>query len=218
MTHKFQIPLLALLVIFSVSCSKSEIAVANPPIDPNLVNQIKAFPVEALSAYEINSLMHMREEEKLARDVYTVLYNKWNSRVFGNIKNSEQTHTDAVLTLIDKYDLKDPVLQNPEGVFVNQDLQALYNKLVEKGSKSVADAFEVGATIEDLDLFDLQTDLDSCDNADIQFVYNNLARGSRNHMRAFYRNLTNVGITYTPQYISKEKFDAIINGSQETGW
>lgn len=218
MTHKFQIPLLALLVIFSVSCSKSEIAVASPPIDANLVNQIKAFPVEALSAYEINSLMHMREEEKLARDVYTLLYNKWNSRVFGNIKNSEQTHTDAVLTLIEKYALKDPVLQNPEGVFVNQDLQALYNKLVEKGSKSIADAFEVGATIEDLDLFDLQIDLDSCDNADIQFVYNNLARGSRNHMRAFYRNLTNVGITYTPQFISKEKFEAIINGSQETGW
>jgi len=150
--------------------------------------------------------------------VYTLLYNKWNSCVFGNIKSSEQTHTDAVLTLIEKYNLKDPVLQNPEGVFVNKDLQALYNKLVEKGSKSIADAFEVGATIEDLDLFDLQTDLDSCDNADIQFVYNNLARGSRNHMRAFYRYLTNVGITYTPQYISKEKFDAIINGSQETGW
>lgn len=218
MTHKFQIPLLALLVIFSVSCSKSDSAIAGPPLDENLVNQIKAFPVEELNAYEINSLMHMREEEKLARDVYTLLYNKWNSRVFGNIKNSEQTHTDAVLTLIEKYALKDPVLQNPEGVFVNQDLQALYNKLVEKGSKSIADAFEVGATIEDLDLFDLQTDLDSCDNADIQFVYNNLARGSRNHMRAFYRNLTNVGITYTPQFISKEKFEAIINGSQETGW
>jgi hypothetical protein len=218
MTHKFQIPLLATLLIFTASCTKFETAVAGPPLDANIVNQIKALPAEVLSSYEINSLLHMREEEKLARDVYTVLYQQWNSRVFGNIKGSEQTHTDAVLTLIEKYQLQDPVQQNPEGVFVNKDLQALYHTLVAKGSKSIVDAFEVGATIEDLDLFDLQKDLDSCDNADIQFVYGNLARGSRNHMRAFYRNLTNVGGTYTPQFISKEKFDTIIRGSQETGW
>ncbi|MDP3667796.1 MAG: DUF2202 domain-containing protein, partial [Sediminibacterium sp.] len=71
---------------------------------------------------------------------------------------------------------------------------------------------------EDLDIFDLKNALINIDNQDIRLVYDNLTKGSRNHMRSFYKNVLNVGGTYTPQYITQAEFDAIINSAMETGF
>jgi len=53
-------------------------------------------------------LTYIREEEKLARDVYLYLYDMWGSSIFDNISVSEQAHMDAIKTLIDRYGLDDP--------------------------------------------------------------------------------------------------------------
>jgi hypothetical protein len=178
---------------------------------------IDTFPKEPLSDAERNSLILMREEEKLARDVYTTLYAKWGSKPFYNISSSEQTHMDAVLTLLKRYDIADPVGTNGFGVFKSATMQSLYKQLVQLGNKSNLDAFKVGATIEDLDIFDLKRLSTKVDNKDILYVYSNLEKGSRNHMRAFNRNIENLGSVYIPQYISQAEFDAIVSGSMETG-
>jgi hypothetical protein len=89
---------------------------------------------------------------------------------------------------------------------------------VAQGNASVLDAYKVGATIEDLDIFDLKNALTTIDNQDIKLVYDMLTKGSRNHMRSFYKNILNVGSTYTPQYITQAEFDAIINSPMETGF
>lgn len=179
--------------------------------------QIDSLPSEPLSIAEVNSLMQMREEEKLARDVYKTLFAKWGSNVFNRISSSEQNHMDAVLMLIKKYQLTDPVKSDDIGVFTSVVMQRLYDQLVEKGSKSLSEAFVVGATIEDLDLFDLQNLTGLVDNQDIILVYSNLSRGSRNHLRAFNRNIVSMGVVYTPQYISQTTFNEIINGEMEMG-
>ena len=88
----------------------------------------------SLSATEIDSLQFMREEEKLARDVYLTLYDVWNVEIFNNIASSEQQHMDAIKSLLDKYDLDDPIIDNNSiGDFHNPVLQALYTELVERG-------------------------------------------------------------------------------------
>ncbi len=175
------------------------------------------YPVEALTAAQVDALLFMREEEKLAHDVYLGMHAKWGTKVFSNISNAEQRHMDAMLCLINKYKLDDPIGDNGIGVFKNADLQALYNMLMEKGSASVEDALAVGATIEDLDIADLATRLASTDNADIKAVFNELTRGSRNHMRAYYRNLKNQGVTYVPKNISLATFNEIISTPNERG-
>ncbi len=216
--------LIGAALIFSVfSCSKDEEPSGNTGNNGNgnMVNfqaQINSLPIEPLNPDELTSLPFMREEEKLARDVYITLYNKWGSNVFSNISNSEQTHMDAVLMLLKKYGLTDPVGNNAVGVFNNTTLQSLYNQLVVLGNTSILEAYKVGATIEDLDIFDLKTALVKIDNQDIRLVYDNLTKGSRNHMRSFYKNILNVGGTYTPQYITQTEFDAIINSPMETGF
>lgn len=164
-----------------------------------------------LTAEEVEDLLHMREEEKLARDVYITLYDMYKIQVFSNISKSEQTHMNAVKTLIDKYQLKDPVTDDGIGKFSNPKFTELYNTLIERGKKSVVDAITVGALIEDLDIKDLQEALKRTDKSDIKLVYENLMKGSKNHIRAFIRQLQRYGETYTPTYITKEELEAILS-------
>ncbi len=199
------------LVFFS--CQKDEVVAANLTV----TSQIEVLPTESLNADELASLQQMREEEKLARDVYTTLYEKWKINVFSNILSSEQKHTDAVLTLLNKYDLADPVGTNSVGVFSDSKLQSLYTELVTLGSTSVLDAYKVGATIEDLDIFDLELALSKSDNQDIKYVYDLLTMGSRNHMRSFYGQIVGLGGTYTAQFITQTALEAIVTTAKETG-
>ncbi|MGZ5283017.1 MAG: DUF2202 domain-containing protein [Bacteroidia bacterium] len=216
--------ILILALLFTVaSCSKDDTPTNTGNGNGNINNatlkaQITSLPKEPLNSAELTSLSFMREEEKLARDVYINLYNKWGANIFTNISASEQTHMDAVFMLMNKYSLPDPVGSNVVGVFNNITLQNLYSQLVAKGNISILEAYKVGATIEDLDLFDLKNALLKIDNQDIKLVYDMLTKGSRNHMRSFYKNILNAGGTYTPQYITQAEFDAIINSANETGY
>lgn len=183
----------------------------------DIANQINAYPNETLSGDETAGILYMREEEKLAYDVYTTLHHKWGTNIFSNIAASELTHTNAVLELIKKYGLVDPVGNRGVGVFMDTTLQTVYNQLVAQGNISALEAFKVGATIEDLDIFDLNNWSTKVDNQDIKFVYQNLTKGSRNHLRSFYGQVTGAGGSYTPKYISQAEFDAIISSPKETG-
>jgi hypothetical protein len=180
-----------------------------------LQTQIDALPTATLTAAEGAGLLRMREEEKLAHDVYVALNDKWHLQVFTNISAAEQTHTDAVKILLDRYSLDDPAAGNAAGVFTNSDLQSLYTTLVDQGSGSQIAALTAGATIEDLDIADLQSLVTT--TPDISLVYSNLEKGSRNHLRAFTKQLTNSGATYTPAHITQTAYDAIIAGAVERG-
>ncbi len=134
-------------------------------------------------------LTYMREEEKLARDVYLFLYEKWGSGIFTNIAASEQIHMDAIKKLLDKYRIADPAAGNDFGVFYNGALQALYNELIEYGSGSLAQAIEVGMIIEKTDIEDLTQGKAASTHKDIITVYNNLYEGSLRHLDAFNSHL-----------------------------
>lgn len=170
-----------------------------------------------LTEAEKNGLILMREEEKLARDVYTTLGAQWNVNVFSNIAKSEQTHTDAIKVLLEKYSIPDPSTDDTVGVFRSPLMQKLYTDLTAQGRQSLSDALVVGATIEDLDIRDLDLFMAETQNEDILATYRNLQKGSRNHMRAFVKNITKSGETYTPRYISYEDYSAIISAPQERG-
>lgn len=165
---------------------------------------------------ELDILLHMKEEEKLAGDVYTYLYEKWGIPVFLNISQAEETHKNAVLYLLEAYD-DEYSLTGEAGVFENPDFQALYSELILKGSESLEAAMETGALIEEMDIKDLEESLAVVENENIKIVFENLLRGSRNHLRAFNRQLNNLGVTYTPVFISQEAFNQIVSTPNETG-
>lgn len=162
------------------------------------------------------ALLFMREEEKMARDVYTYLSEKWDLKVFENISKSEQVHMDRVLDLLDHYGLEDPALPG-YGEFTNPVIQELYTNLISSGDSSIANALVVGATIEEIDIVDLQTFIEATDDEYIQCIFGNLMRASRNHLRAFYHHLELREIDYTPQYLNLDEFTAIVDGPHEAG-
>ena len=173
-------------------------------------------PQSSLSAVEKTDLLFMREEEKLARDVYLTLYEAWRLAVFSNIASSEQSHMDALLKLLRMYRLPDPAAGNAIGEFTNPTLQSLYDTLMEKGRLSALDALQVGGIIEETDMRDLVGAIDRSDNADIDATYENLLCGSRNHLRAFARNLESMtGQPYAAQVIPQDEVDAILNSPLE---
>ena len=176
---------------------------------------VAAMPKADLNESERDGLLYMREEEKLARDAYWTFDDQYGLPVFGNIADAEETHMDSVKVLMDSYGLSDPILE--AGKFSNADLQVLYDDLVAQGSSSEVEALRVGAIIEETDIQDLKERLAETDNEDITMVYEALMRGSRNHLRAFVSNLERRGVDYTPQVLSQQEYDEIINGSIERG-
>jgi len=166
---------------------------------------------EPVDDVEQMSLLFMREEEKVARDVYLQLYELWGLQVFQNISASEQRHMDAILTLLDCYNLNDPSDGKHIGEFANADLQQLFDDLSEKGAASLEEALRVGALIEEVDIQDLQNAInDSVNNEDITYVYEQLKNGSVNHLNAFVTNLSRLGITYEPRYLPAEEYASYI--------
>lgn len=172
----------------------------------------------ALTDAERAGLVKMREEEKLARDVYQAMYAKWGLNVFANIAQSEQTHMDAVKQLLDANGVADPAAGKPAGVFTDPELQSLYDGLVAKGNTTLGEALKVGATIEDLDIVDLVALSAKTARSDIAQVYANLRSGSENHLRAFASQLqATTGESYAPQYLSAADYAAIVGAGQSRG-
>lgn len=167
-------------------------------------------PTTALTEAEARDLLLMREEEKLARDVYNAMHELYDQRVFVNIPRAEQWHMDAILELLKVYTLDDPARKEP-GKFNNQELQKLYDELVTQGTKSRKEAFRIGARVEEVDIQDLQEAMQRTKKEDFLSVYENLLGGSKRHLNAFVRNYEAVsGKTYTAQILPQAQVDSML--------
>jgi hypothetical protein len=211
----FSLSLLLISAVSTVSASGEDLMVVDEnqttSVNDTALNlALAGQPSGVLTSPEEEGLLFMAEEEKLAGDVYSSLNEIWSLRVFDNIGRAERTHQAAVETLLVRYSLAIPA--NPPGEFSNETLQSLYNDLVSRGGLSVEEALRAGASIEELDILDLEERMAQTDKEDIQLVYSNLKRGSENHLRAFVNNLERRGIEYRPEYLSMQEYDGIISG------
>lgn len=178
----------------------------------------------ALSAQDSAELTYMREEEKLARDVYLTLSDYWYARsgnlpvvtVMQNIAQAEQKHMDQVEAKLEQYGLPDPVLdENQLGGFVNPELAALYNELLTRGQKSPLDALLVGGLIEEVDIQDLKEAMLATQRTDLDSLYDSLMCGSRNHLRAFASQVAATQGSYVAQLLPQAEVNAIITSPHE---
>jgi len=199
MMYKLMYTLLATYML--IGCSKDETGV-DSLMDQSMLE---------LSTEEQMDLSFLREEEKLARDVYLYNYQLYGATIFSNIASSEQTHMDKVLELLELAALEDSMTSNEIGSFENEDLALLYTQLTQQSATSLEEALKVGALIEDLDIADIETMMEHTTNSALLSVYSNLVCGSKNHIRAYSRNIEAAGESYTPQYISAEYYTLILS-------
>ena len=193
-----------------------------------------------LDAAEETHLIFMREEEKLARDVYLTLA-EWypDQSLFNTIAtNSEQTHTDTMRDKLAQFGVDDPnpdtnLLPEMLGVFTGETYGAYFTEkftyLTERGDKSELEALYVGAFIEELDMHDIiecpqviidmdngigegECGLNYTDETVLITSYNSLVDGSESHLRAYVGQIEAVigKGNYVAQYLSQEEVDAIL--------
>lgn len=213
--YVFMMVLFVSVMIFGCSDSNDD------PIDQRIENSLDdddanddvSDDVSTLTVDDEDALLFMLEEEKLARDTYKFLNEYWGMVQFENIMQSEQSHMDAVETLLVAYDIEYDILE--DGVFENEDLQNWYDTFVQDGIVDEVAALTVGATIEDLDIVDLEEHIKATSNTDIADVFSSLQCGSRNHLRSFVQSIENLGETYTPQFLAQEEYETILDGSHE---
>lgn len=199
------------------AAADADVAVATATAEHPILSTLSADADPNLTDVEISGLYYMREEEKLAHDVYVYLYEMWGAQVFNNIASSETSHANSVLYLIDFYGLEDPAANSAVGEFVDPDLQALYDQLTAQGSESLQAALLVGAAIEEIDILDIVDYINQTDHADIIQVYQNLISGSENHLAAFVKNIENqTGTIYEPQYLDADTYQSIIGSGVQT--
>ena len=167
-----------------------------------------------LTLKEQQDLLFLREEEKLARDVYLFSFDVYGDGIFNNIASSEQQHMDQVLTLLNTYGLKDPV-SSERGVFKDPMLQDLYTDLTAGSEISLLNALTAGATIEDLDINDISIFESQTIKTDLLKLYDQLKCGSKNHLRSYTDRLDVLGGEHVPQYISFEEYNSIVSSDRE---
>jgi hypothetical protein len=209
---KKYIALLALAVILAGGAFSAVSASAAPGKRPQ-GEALAALPAGELSEIDLQGLLLMREEEKLAMDLYRALGEKWGLRTFSSIAESEQRHTNSVKLLLDRYGVKDPAEGKMAGEYSDPDLQKMYGELLAKGEQSLADALKVGALVEEMDIRDLREAIGSTQKEDLQMVYRNLERGSVNHLSAFGRQLARENVRYEARYLSQSEADSIMSPS-----
>ncbi|HEY9034012.1 MAG TPA: DUF2202 domain-containing protein [Pseudomonadales bacterium] len=169
-----------------------------------------------LTAEEVASLQFMREEEKLARDVYLTLDQYWGTQtqVFALIAVSEESHTSAIEFLLEKYGVEDPVISDDIGVFTDQELQALYDTLVEQGIQSLEAGLYVGGLIEEKDMMDILASIEATDERAMILAYSNLLDGSKDHLRAFVRVIESLGLVYEAQVLDADEVQFILESEE----
>lgn len=166
---------------------------------------------QPLSKIAMDDIRYMREEEKMARDVYDSMYIRWQLTPFKNIQQSETMHMKFMKELIEKYQLTDPVLSEERGSFSNKQILSLYQQLIEMGSKSAIDALKAGAQIEEIDIQDLLNKQKHTTNETILSTYKMLLSASERHLNAFVRNLKMRDESYKPVVLEQATFDDIIS-------
>jgi hypothetical protein len=183
-------------------------------------NTINLGTLLPLVGTEQQTMLFVREEEKMARDVYTTLYNQWADPTFYNIATkSEQKHMDSVKAMLDNLGIADPVVSDATGAFTNTAIAGLYSQLLTRGAVSLNEALAVGAYIEEYDIVDVQHAKDEIIAGSNQLpiiqTYDNLICGSRNHLRSFVGSIQAGGTVYTAQILTQAEVDAIVNTPSE---
>jgi len=140
-----------------------------------------------LTDVDIDSLIHMYQDEKLAMDVYDTLAQEYGSYIFDRISDSESKHLSVVENVLVSNGIDIEDLKNLNaGEFLDENLQALYDSIMEVGLASYEDALNVGVKIEKFDIDDLQELEANVElNTTLVGIYTNLESASYNHLDAF---------------------------------
>jgi hypothetical protein len=129
-------------------------------------------------------LTEMREEERVARDLYTQLGRSSGEAIFTRIAAAEQRHLDAVERLMSSQGMDPDAAGTTVGRYAVPDLQSAYNRWLAAGRASDQAAYKVGVELEKQDIAELKA-LRVASGTTGARVVQALRTGSEHHLAAF---------------------------------
>lgn len=223
----------ALLGLFAlVSCNKSDdftspndvpLAILNVDADGiSTLTRASVAPVltvtDSLSADEIEFQFALREDEKMARDLYTVFAAKYSTAPqIDRIAAAENSHIACVEAVLDYYEISYPAMTAAAGLFEDAKRQAIYNELADK-SGTLLEVYATMAAVEEESVSAYKSVQSEITNENIALVITNMIKASSNHLKAAVCQIIAGGGTYTPLYLSAEEFGTIVNLPYQNGY
>ncbi len=161
---------------------------------------------------EAGYLQFLREEEKVAHNVYEVLYAIWNEPSFLEIMSEEAEHMEVLKHLLKQKDIPDPLegIETDNGIFTRPALKKMFEDLTAQGARSVTEAYKVAAIFEETDIRDLTNRFNATQDPDVREVYDELIHASEHHLRTCVQNLKRLGYAYPPTVLPREDYERII--------
>jgi hypothetical protein len=132
-------------------------------------------------------LVYMREEVKLARDVYAVLSDAWRVDVFQGTAGSKQALMEDISDVLAQYGIDDPPAA--AGIFRHAELQELYAYLVDQGMRSVNDALDVTILVEQTVIADVDALINDTEQTALRAVLTRLKESSLSRLLTLTRHL-----------------------------
>jgi hypothetical protein len=142
-------------------------------------------PAGTVTAEQRDDLAYWVEEEKVARDLYTAFAARYDLPRFERIAAAESRHMAAVRTLLARYDVTDPSAGAAPGAFTDDELQAMYDRLLAEGTASLTAALGVGRTVEEDDIAMLTEAAEGVTAPDVLRVIEAQRAASERHLVAF---------------------------------
>lgn len=167
-------------------------------------------PSAPLGEADRRTLLHVSQQEKLARDFYSSLSETWRLDVFHTTSGSEDIHADALRTLLARYKLPDPAYGLGRGEFNRVDLSERYNDLIARGRFSAVEALKAAASVEELEIEHISERLPQVQSPELANVLESVVASDKHHLRSLVVALRKLGHTYTPTRLRREQFDLIL--------
>jgi hypothetical protein len=162
----------------------------------------------ALGGEAQKALLFQIDEERMARELYTAFGVKWGLQPFANIPKAEARHEAVLRQLATRAGLTAPAAV--AGRFDDAEVQKRYDELLALGNASADSALRTGAYVEEVDIADLNTLIATTDNAALKGSVIALRTASGHHLKAFVSVLASRGITYAPQILKAEDYQALV--------
>jgi hypothetical protein len=174
---------------------------------------LDSIPLGSLSEQEKSGLQATRVGAKLSRDLYIVFDSLWHLPAFSTNTFNERIHMDAAALMLTRYGLTDPTAGRVEGSFQDAQIQDLFRRFQEDGSRSAEAALQTMMYLEELDIMDIRTRLAQTDKEDLHLIYNDLLRGNALNLRDMAFELRSLGAPpYSPEFLGEGEMREILRG------
>ena len=172
-------------LIVMAGCSKDPLV--SPVNDP--ASEYGSYKLPELDEVETADLLYIVQEERLAYDMYSLLYLEYELAIFQKIAASEEKHVATLSELISKYELTNPNDGMDPGEYENEVLQSFYDEMLAQAMQSKAWAIQTGVTIEEVDIEDLLVFQARVDAKNLVQCYAHLEDASLKHLESFQDEL-----------------------------